>query len=467
MAGKLKSPKRRSSRSEQAQQLEDIHRNAAGIDIGSREHWVAVPAGRDENPVRPFGSHTGDLHRLTDWLVNCGIDTVAMESTSVYWIPLYEILEAQGLEVLLANAQQVRNVPGRKSDVSDCQWLQRLHTFGLLRGSFRPTEEITALRSLVRHRGKLIQECATYGQRMDKALVLMNVQLHTVLSDIAGKTGMAIIRDIVAGETNPVQLARHRDPRCRAKEREIVAALTGHYRPEQVFLLRQSLAVYDYLHSKIDECDLEIQKFVDQLQLACDEPDRPLPAPRSSKPSANEPNFDLRSPLHRMTGGVDLTQIPGIRPLNALKLISEIGTDMSRWPTAKHFTSWLTLAPCNKVSGGKRISSKTQPSANRAAQVLRIAAYANIRSDNAIGAYYRRLAVRIGKAKAITATARKIAVIVYHMLDSGRPYHEFGATNYNRQQRKRRLYRLKKQADQLGYSLVHDPDSRDINPLVS
>jgi hypothetical protein len=390
-----------------------------------------------------------------------------MESTGIYWIPPYEILEARGIEVVLANAREVKNVPGRKSDVSDCQWLQQLHTYGLLRGSFRPTEQITALRSLVRHRDTLVQESAAYIQRMQKAMVVMNVQLHTVISDITGKTGMAIMRDIVAGQTDPAQLAQHRDKRCRATEEEIAAALTGHYRPEQVFLLRQALEVYDYLHAKIAECDHEIEQVIAALEVEYDDPDQPLPPPRTTKPSANEPDFDVRSPLYRMTGGVDLTQVPGLRPLSALKLISEIGTDMSRWPTDKHFTSWMTLAPQNKVSGGRRLSSKTQPSANRAAQVLRMAAMANARSDNALGAFYRRLAVRIGKAKAITATARKIAIIIYHMLKHGRPYREQTATHYNRQQRKRRLRRLKQHAQELGYSLVPVSTSPATEPSVS
>jgi transposase len=456
----------RKRRKREKQMLERINLNAAGIDIGANQHWVAVPADRDAEPVQHFGSHTGDLYRLADWLAACDIDTVAMESTGVYWIPLYEILEARGFEVVLCNAQHVKNVPGRKTDVVDCQWLQELHTYGLLRGSFRPVAEIAAVRSLVRHRDKLVQQCAGYVLRMQKAMVLMNVQLRTVITDITGKTGMSIIRDIVAGETNPACLARHRDRRCKATEEEITAALTGHYRPEHVFLLRQSLDLYDYHREKIAECDHEIEKLIAALEAECDVPDQPLPPPRNTKPSANEPDFDIRSPLYRMCGGVDLTQAPGIGPLNALKLIAEIGTDMSRWPTDKHFTSWLTLAPQNKISGGKRLSSKTQPSSNRAAQVLRMAAMANCRSDNALAAYYRRLALRIGTPKAITAAARKLAVIIYHLLKHGHPYREQGTANYTRQQRKRRLSRLKKQAGELGYTLVaHPSDPTSVAPV--
>ena len=466
MARKAKQSKRKQAKRER-QLLERINLNAAGIDIGGEEHWVAVPEDRAEEPVQRFGSHTADLHRLANWLEACEIDTVAMESTGVYWIPLYEILEARGIGVVLVNAHQVKNVPGRKTDVSDCQWLQQLHTYGLLRGSFRPSAEIVALRTLVRHREVLVQDAATNIQRMQKALVLMNVQLSTVITDISGKTGMAIIRDIVTGQTDPVTVARHRDPRCKATEQQIVEALTGHYRPEVIFVLGQDLAGYDHLRRQIEACDERIAEHLQTLQEASDEPAEPLPPGRSIRRRANEPRFDIRSPLYRMTGGVDLTEIPGIGPLAGLILIAEIGTDMSKWPSAAHFASWLTLAPQNKVSGGRRLSSKTQPSANRAAQVLRIAAMANARSDNALGAFYRRLALRTGKAKAITATARKIAVILFTMLKNGQPYHEQGSDNYNRQQRKRRLHRLRKHAKALGYDLVSNGSEPALVAAVS
>lgn len=459
MAGKrspTKSPRPRSD--ERVERLlERVHLNAAGVDVGASQHWVAVPPDRAADPVQCFGAHTADLHRLANWLTACGVDTVAIESTGVYWIPLYEILQERGLEVVLANAHHVKNVPGRKTDVLDCQWLQQLHTFGLLRGGFRPTAEITALRSLVRHRDKLVQEASAYTLRMQKALVSMNVQLRTVLSDIVGVTGLAIIRDIVAGQTDPSVLARHRHESCKASLQQIVDALTGHYRPEQVFVLRQNLEMFDYLQTKIAECDREIERSLTALESQCDPPDEPLPPPRQKRPSANEPTFDVRSPLHALCGGVDLTQVPGLGSLAALKLIAEIGTDMSRWPTDKHFTAWLTLAPRNKISGGKRLSSRTQPSANRAALVLRMAVMSNCRSDNALAAYYRRLAFRIGTPKAVTAAARKLAVIVYRMLKEGRPYREIGTPAYNRQQAARRLRRLAKQAEQLGYALVANP----------
>jgi transposase len=445
-------PTDRDNRVEQL--LERVHLNAAGVDVGASEHWVAVPPGRAAEPVQGFGAHTADLHRLANWLTACGIETVAMESTGVYWIPLYEILEERGFEVVLANARHVKNVPGRKTDVLDCQWLQQLHTFGLLRGGFRPTSEITALRSVVRHRDKLVQDCSAYTQRMQKAMVLMNLQLRRVLADITGKTGMAIIRDIAAGETDPAVLARHRQPGCKASERNIADALTGHYRPEQVFVLRQNLAMFDYLQARIAECDGEIERCLKDLEAGCAPPDKPLPPLRQKKPSANEPGFDIRSPLHAMCGGVDITQVPGIGPLAALKLIAEIGLDMSRWPTEKHFTAWLTLAPRNKISGGKRLSSRTDPSANRAALVLRVAVMSNMRSDNALAAYYRRLALRIGTPKAITAAARKLAVIIYNMLKHARPYQGLGSAAHNARQSARRLRRIVRQADEFGFALV-------------
>lgn len=459
MAGK--SAQEKGARRQRDKQVESllarVNLNAAGIDIGSKQHWVAVPEERDAEPVQSFGTHTSDLYRLADWLTACGVDTVAMESTGVYWVPLYEILEERGIQVVLANAHHVKNVPGRKSDVLDCQWLQQLHTYGLLRGSFRPTAEIVALRLLVRHREKLVQECSTYTLRMQKALVLMNVQLPTVLSDITGKTGMAIIRDIVAGQTDPTALARHRDERCKATTQQLIAALTGHYRSEQVFVLRQNVDLFDYLVTKIAECDQEIQRGMAEIQAACDPPAQPPQARRQAPARRHEPHFDIRSPLHQICGGVDLTEVPGFGPLTSLKLIAEIGTDMARWPTDKHFTAWLTLAPQNKISGGKRLSSKTQASANRAAQVLRLAAMANSRSDNALAAHYRRLAFRIGTPKALTAAARKLAVIIYNMLKHGTAYCEVGTESYNLKQAARHLRRLTKQAEDLGYQILPLP----------
>ncbi|MGQ0774949.1 MAG: IS110 family transposase, partial [Pseudonocardiales bacterium] len=393
--------------------LERINPNAAGIDCGSDTHYVAVAPGRDATPVRAFHAFTADLHRLADWLTACGVTTAAMESTGVYWIPLFEILEARGIAVLLVNARHVKNVPGRKTDVVDCQWLQELHSVGLLRGSFRPTAAIAALRAYLRHRETLVQSASTHIQRMQKALIQMNLQLSIVISDITGVTGLRILRDIIAGQTDPHILAQHRDHRCQASEAEITAALTGHYRPEHLFVLQQNLALFDVYQAQLATCDAAIEGHILTLAAAAPAPRRPAPAPRTrKKPRNNEPRFDIRTPLHHLTG-VDLTQIDAIGPYSALRLLSEIGTDMSRWPTEKHFTSWLTLAPRNKISGGRLLSSKTQPSANRAATILRMSAMNLGRTDTALGAFYRRLAYRVGKAKAITATARKLAILVY------------------------------------------------------
>ena len=446
---------RRNRRKREAKFLERVHLNAAGIDIGSASHWVAVPEDRDDQPVREFRSFTPDLHELADWLDVCGIETVAMESTGVYWIPLFEILQDRGFEVLLVNARHVKGVPGRKTDIVDCQWLQQLHTFGLLRGSFRPDPEITAIRTLVRHRGTLVEECAAHIQRMQKSMTLMNVQLHNVITDVTGVTGMAILRDIVAGQTDPTVLARHRDYRCKAPEKDFVASLTGHYRPELVFALRQSIELYDVYQVKLRACDEQIEALIRALQAQCPTPDRELAArPSTKKRSKNEPYFDIRSPLFVLAGGVDITEVPGIGPYGALQIISEIGFDMSRWPSPGHFASWLTLAPHNKISGGKLLGSATQPSANRAAKTLRIAAMSIARSDHALAAFYRRLAGRIGKAKAITATARKLAVIIYCMLRDHTPYRDQPAALYDERHRKRALIGLRKRAQSLGFDLV-------------
>ena len=355
-------------------------------------------------PIRSFRTFTADLERLADWLVACRVTSVAMEATGVYWIPVYDILEARGLEVLLVNARHVKHVPGRKSDVEDCEWLRELHSVGLLRGSFRPAAAILTLRALLRHRDTLVKSAGTYVQRMQKGLIEMNLLLPRVVSDIVGRTGLTILRALVAGERDPHVLAQHRDPHCKATLAEIAAALTGHYRDEHVFVLTQNLELFDLCQTKLAACDTAIEAALETLTATAAAPSTALPRPRVTRRHGNEPAFDIRTPLHQLTGA-DLTQIDGIAPYTALKLLSEIGTDPTRWPTEHHFTAWLTLAPQNRVSGGRRLSSRTQPSANRAAAVLRMAAMGLIRGQTALGAFYRRLAVRIGKPKALTATA--------------------------------------------------------------
>jgi transposase len=435
--------------------LKRINRNAAGIDCGSEAHYVAVPPERDPDSVRSFKTFTADLHRLADWLEVCKIKTVAMESTGVYWIPIFEILEEHGFEVVLVNSRHVKNVPGRKTDVLDCQWIQELHSVGLLRGSFRPAAEIASLRAYLRHRDKLVQSAASHIQRMQKVLVQMNLLLHNVISDITGVTGMRILRDIVAGVTDPMALASHRDPRCRASVEQIAASLTGNYRAEHLFVLRQNLELFDTFQRQIQTCDGEIESLLRTLAAKQRRPKAPVPSPRCKpKFCDNEPRFEIRDPLYRLAGA-DLTQIDSIGPYTALKLIAEIGTDMSRWPTHKHFTSWLTLAPKNKITGGRLISSKTQPSANRAATALRMCAMVVGRTSTALGAYYRRIAYRIGKPKAITATARKLATLVYRTLKGDLNYYDPGAQAYEDHHRARTLRNLRNRARQLGFGLVN------------
>jgi transposase len=333
--------------------LVPINRRAAGVDIGATFHVAAVPADLDTEPVRSFRSFTADLNQLADWLVKLGITTVAMESTGVYWIPLFEILEARGLEVVLVNARDAKNVPGRKTDVNDAQWIQQLHTYGLLRASFRPTADIAALRAYLRHRERLVEYAASHVQHMQKALMQMNVQLHHVVSDITGVTGMTILRAIVAGERNPDVLAQYRDVRCKASVETIREALIGNYRPEHLFALRQAIELYDTYGAKLKDCDVEIEQCLRSLPKDDEtaSPD-PAPAPRARQAQKNEPRFEIRTLLYTLLG-VDLTQIHGFGPYSVLRIVAECGAEMTRWPTAKHFTSWLTLAPGSKISGGK------------------------------------------------------------------------------------------------------------------
>jgi len=436
--------------------LKRIQPDAAGIDCGATSHFAAVPADRDPQPVREFSTFTSGLHQLAEWLVQCGIKTVAMESTGVYWIPLYEVLEERGLEVVLVNPCHLHNVRGRKTDIQDCQWLQELHSVGLLHASFRPADEIVVLRSYMRHRQTLVEASATCINRMQKALIQMHLKLHDVLTDITGITGLAIVRDILAGVRDPNKLAAQRHGNCKASEQQIIAALTGHYRAEHLFALRQNFEGFEFYLRQIADCDHAIEAQLANLAQIRQPPTQTLPPAKSRpKPSKHEPRVELRAPLHRITGGADLSQIDGIGPYGALQLIAEIGTDMSRWPTDKHFSAWLTLAPNNKISGKRLLSSKTQPSANRAAAVLRRAAMSLTRSSTALGAYYRRLAYRLGPPKAITATARKLAVLVYRVLRGDLTYHDCGAAAYLELHRTRVINGLRRRAKELGLSLIN------------
>ena len=445
--------------------LTAIHAGAAGLDVGATFHVVAVPPDRADDPVRTFQSFTGDLQRLADWLTEVGVTTVAMESTGVYWIPVFELLEARGFEVLLVNARDAKNVPGRKTDVNDAQWLQQLHEHGLLRGSFRPHDRVVPLRALLRHREGLVDQAAAYIQRMQKALMQMNVQLHHVVADITGVTGMKIVRAIVRGTHDPDALAQYRDNRCKESIATIRNALVGNYRPEHLFALRQALELYDFLQTKVAECDHEIEGILRDLNAERPTPAAALPAVRHSS-GRNEPGFAVRESLYTLLGA-DLSQIHGLGPYSILRLVAECGDDMRKWPTAKHFTSWLTLAPGNKISGGRVLSSKTRRSSNRAAALLRIAAVNIGRTQTAIGAFYRRLAARLGKAKAVTATARKLAVLFYNALRFGLEYADPGASYYEERYRQRVLHTLQRRAHQMGFALVPSPEQQVVVAGVS
>lgn len=434
------------------------HPDAAAIDIGARMHVAAVRPDRDTEPVRSFGTCTGDLQRLADWFEECEVRTIAMESTGVYWIPAYEILEQRGFEVILVNARDAKHVPGRKTDVSDAQWLRQLHAYGLLRGSFRPKGELASLRAYLRQRERLLDYAASHIQHMQKALMQMNVQLHHVVTDITGSTGMSIIRAVVAGERDPAVLAAFRDRRCHASVDEISAALAGNWREEHVFALGQALELYDAYQAKITDCDLRIEHVLAKLTAMATKPAARLPPARHRDKTANAPTFDARAALYALLG-VDLTQIHGLGPSLALKLIGECGTDLSSWPSAKHFASWLCLAPSNKISGGKVLSAKTRRSGSRAAALMRLAAVTVGRTQTALGAFYRRLSARVGKAKAVTATARKIAVLFYNTLRHGMTYVDPGASYYEERYRSRVLANLKRRAKSLGYVLQEVPAS--------
>jgi transposase len=427
--------------SRKSRDLVPVHPAAAAIDIGATIHVAAVGPERDSEPVRTFRTFTDDLHRLADWFAGCGITTVVMESTGVYWIPIFEILEQRGFEVMVVNARDAKHVPGRKTDVSDAQWLQRLHEYGLLRASFRPQAEIAGLRAYLRQRERLLDYAAAHIQHMQKALTQMNLQLHHVVSDITGVTGMSIIRAIVAGERDPRVLASHRERGCHASVETMCQALVGNYREEHIFALIQALELYDVYQTKVTACDKQIQAILTRLKQSAAPPaNKLLPVRRKTR----QPNAIL---------GVDLTRIDGLGPYLALKLVGECGTNLAAWPSAKHFTSWLGLAPHNKISGGKVLSSKTRRTSNRAASLLRLAASTVGRTDTALGAFYRRLSARVGKAKAITATARKIAVLFYNTLRHGMSYADPGATYYEDRYKQRVLANLQRRAKSLGFVL--------------
>jgi transposase len=447
---------RRTPATHQIDGLPTIFANAAGIDIGADEIVVAVPPDRDPHPVRVFRTFTPDLEALVAWLVACGIDTVALESTGVYWVPLYELLEQHGIVPYLVNARHVKSVPGRKSDWNDAQWLQKLHALGLLRASFRPDVEIAALRTLVRYRAELIAHRAPHILHMQKALQQMNVQVERVLSDIMGMTGQAIMRAIVAGERDPVALAKLRNPACKSSEETIAKALRGTWKDELVFVLQQALLIYDVYTAQIAVCDTELEQYLQRMEARSGEPTAPLPdlpPAKTDSHSKNAPSFNARAHYARLLG-VDLVAVMGLSSSSVQTIISEIGIDMSRFPSVKNFGAWLGLAPRNDVSGGKVLRSRTQKVVNRAAQAFRQAAQAVSRSDSALGAYYRAMRARKGPQQATVATAHKIARIVYHLLKYGEAYEGESAEAYEQKWQERELRALTRRAAKLGYTLT-------------
>jgi transposase len=442
--------------------LEDrpiLEPNAAGIDIGAREIFIAVPPDRDEHPVRVFSTFTEDLQKMAKWLVSCGITTAAMESTGVYWIPLYDVLEQHGVKPCLVNARGMKNVPGRRTDWHECQWLQFLHSVGLLRAAFRPEGDICAVRSLMRHRAELVEMTSQHIQHMHKALTQMNVQIQHVISDITGLTGLAIVDRIIEGERDPAVLAKLRDWRIKASEETIRKSLEGNWRPEHVFTLKQSRNSYRHYQEQIAVCDEEIEKRLVAFQPRVDPEQRPLPPDRkrqqhSRKKKNGNPKtgFDLRTESYKLFG-VDLTQIPGLMAM-ILTLFSEVGRDMSRWPTAGHFVSWLALCPDNDISGGRVLWRGMRRVRNRAGHLFRLAAYSLHHDETPLGDYLRRMKSKLGPAAATTATAHKIAIIFYTMVKKQVEYDESIWAQRDAARAKRFEAKLKRQAHQLGYKLI-------------
>jgi transposase len=445
--------------------LDVVHRNAAGIDVGNEEHYVAIAPTQDEVPVQRFNCFTAELIRMAVWLKGRGVQTVAMQSTGVYWIPLYDILEEHGIEVYLVNARDTKNLPGRKTDVQESQWLLKLHTYGLLRNSFRPASEIRVLRAYWRQRDQHVKTAGQCVQRIQKALTQMNLQLANVISDLSGKTGLQILRAVVNGERDPAKLADFRDPRIKASREDIIASLRGNWRAELLFQVKQELARYDFCQTQIAECDRELEQQLQSLpelrageeKSGTKETQRP-PKKRKRRKDGNIPRFDLHHELQRISG-VDLTRIDGIDVMTGQTVISEVGLDMSRWPSENHFASWLGLCPSNELSGGRILKKRTRKVVNRAATAFRMAASTLRTSQSYLGAKFRRLRSRLGPPKAITAMARTLAILFYRMLKFGQDYLDRGTEFYEQRQRDQQLQYLQKKAAQLGLQVVALPET--------
>jgi len=437
--------------------LEVVHPRAAGIDIGNEAHYVAVPSDRDNQSVRRFGCTTAELNEMAAWLKQCGIRTVAMQSTGVYWIAVYDILEASGLEVYLVNARETKNLPGRKSDVQESQWLMKLHTYGLLRNSFRPPQEIRTMRTYWRQRNDLIRSAARHVQRMQKALTQMNIQLANVLSEVSGVTGQAIIQAILAGERDPRKLAAFRDKRVKASEEKIARSLEGNWQEDLLFMLKQEQDGYEFCQKQMSECDERLQQYLRQKEDRSKGAELPEENRKERlRKKTNKPRFDLRTELFRMTG-TDLTQIDGIDVRTAATVIREAGWDMSKWPTEHHFVSWLRLCPDNRVSGDKVIGKGRLPINNRLSVAFKIAASTLRQSNTYLGAQFRRLKMRLGPPIAIKAMAAKLARLVYRMLRYGMRFVDRGAQFYEAQHRWRQINSLKRKAAAFGLKIIDAP----------
>jgi transposase len=436
-----------------------IEPDAAAVDVGSRSHWVAVNPQRDPNPVQEYGTFTADLVSLADWLVQCGAKSVVMEATGVYWVSLYELLEERGFKVYVVDAHTVRHLPGRsKSDVKDCQWLRRLHSYGLLRGSFRPPAQIRKLRNYERSRNKIIEAAAQQQLRMQKALTLMNVQLHHVISDISGLTGMAIVRAIVGGERNPKQLARLSDPRIRAKKETIQKSLEGNWQEELIFDLKIAIESYDHFQRQIAAYDEQTRQELKEVPTKEGLVEEALPPVRLNvcrkRPGMSQQDqLDLREELYRISG-VDLTRIDGIGLQTAQKIFFEVGTDVRAWSNERQFSSWLGLSPNHRISGGKVLKRNSRKVVNPLSVALRLAARTLQNSQSALGANFRRLIAKIGMPKAITAMARKLAVLVYRMLKYGTQYVDKGMQLYEAKYQASKIQYLRTQAARLGMILL-------------
>jgi transposase len=430
-----------------------INPDAAGIDIGSEENWVAVPADRDGPLIRSFGCFTSDISSMADWLEECGITTVAMESTGVYWIPVFQFLERRKFEVILVNARDIKNVPGRKTDQKDCQWIQQLHMYGLLRASFRPDAQTCHLRTLVRQRDTLVKSSGQHIQRMQKALTQMNVQLHKVISDITGVTGLRILDAIIEGERDTARLAQLAHSRIKRSQKSIMKALEGDWREEHLFCLKQELDGYRFFTTQIENCEEQIRVCLESFDDADIDSGFTNNTPKKTQQWRCDVSFNLVEHLQRVIG-FDLTTVPGFNGLTLLTLVAEVGIDMQKWSTEGHFASWLGISPNHKISGGKILNNRSRKVINRAANALRLAAQAAGKTQTALGAFFRRLKSRVGPSKAITATARKLACIYYRCLKNGANYIELGIEYYEEKYQNRIINNLRKRAESLGIKLI-------------